>query len=124
MLLPAALPRFQQTQNVEGKPEPKEAGKGKDPEAGLNLKGVRVLVVEDDPDTLELLDDRIPRVPPRIHLVPDEREQAIDAAAQNDGAAIRRQERQAALRIVEWFVGAHAAATAVCGAGVVVFGAL
>jgi len=55
MLLPAPLPRFQQTQNVEGKPEPKEAGKGKDPEAGLNLKGVRVLVVEDDPDTLELL---------------------------------------------------------------------
>jgi len=55
MLLPAPLPRFQQTQNVEGKPEPKESGKGEDPEAGLNLKGVRVLVVEDDPDTLELL---------------------------------------------------------------------
>jgi PAS domain S-box-containing protein len=55
MLLPAALPRFQQTQNVEGKPEPKQLGERKVQEAGLNLKGVRVLVVEDDPDTLELL---------------------------------------------------------------------
>ena len=55
MLLPAALPRFQQTQNVEGKPEPKQPGERKAQEAGLNLKGVRVLVVEDDPDTLELL---------------------------------------------------------------------
>jgi PAS domain S-box-containing protein len=55
MLLPRALSRFQQTQNVEGKPESKQPGERKDQEAGLDLKGVRVLVVEDDPDTLELL---------------------------------------------------------------------
>jgi CheY-like chemotaxis protein/anti-sigma regulatory factor (Ser/Thr protein kinase) len=55
ILLPAALPQFQQTQNVEGKTESKQPVERKGHEAGLNLTGVRVLVVEDDPDTLELL---------------------------------------------------------------------
>jgi PAS domain S-box-containing protein len=55
IVLPEDLQKFQQTQNEQVKPESKQGEGRKGQEAGLNLKGVRVLVVEDDPDTLELL---------------------------------------------------------------------
>jgi CheY-like chemotaxis protein/anti-sigma regulatory factor (Ser/Thr protein kinase) len=55
VLLPADLHKFQQAQNDQVRPEPKPGDERKGRETGLNLKGVRVLVVEDDPDTLELL---------------------------------------------------------------------
>jgi PAS domain S-box-containing protein len=55
IVLPEDLQKFKQTQNEAVKPESKQGDERKGQEAGLNLKGVRVLVVEDDPDTLELL---------------------------------------------------------------------
>jgi CheY-like chemotaxis protein/anti-sigma regulatory factor (Ser/Thr protein kinase) len=55
IVLPEDLQEFKQTQNEQVKAESKQGVERKGQEAGLNLKGVRVLVVEDDPDTLELL---------------------------------------------------------------------
>src|SRR4029453_6835777 len=73
---------------------------------------------------LELLDQAVTGVPPGVDLVEDVGEDALGACTQQDGAAIRREEGLAALRICDRVVRASANAAAVVGTGVLVLAAL